>query len=145
MGFDCCGLALFAAIMLPNLLWMFFPAPSDVLREPSVTPVVDSIGSFCQMLMVFCLCFIKCTDAKPLRFSPTLWCVIGCVLIDWAAWVIYYLGFAHAGILLCMTLVPCAAFLLYLLDRRNRLGLIPAVLFTICHLVFTIANFLILR
>ena len=142
MGFDGWGLLLFAAIMLPNLIWMLLPAPNDVLRTPSVTPVVDGIASFCQMLMVFCLCFIRRVDEKPTRLSPMLWCVIGCVLLYWVAWAAYYLGFIHTGVILCMTLLPCAAFLLYLTDRRNLFGLVPAVLFTLCHLIFAIANFL---
>lgn len=142
MGFDGWGLALFAAIMLPNILWAFLPAPNDILRVPSVTPVVDGIGSFCQVLMIFCLCFITRIDAKPLRLSPICWCVLGCVLVYWCAWAGYYLGVVQPGIILCMTLVPCAAFLLYLLDRRNVPGLFPAVIFTICHLIFAIVHFL---
>jgi len=145
MGFEPWGLALFAAIMLPNLLWLMLPAPNDVLRVESVTPTVDLIGSVCQMAMVFCLCLIRRRDAKPMRLSPLLAGVLICVLVYFVAWAIYYAGTVNPFILLLMTLVPCAAFLLFLLDRGNGIGLIPAVLFTGCHLWFAIANFLILR
>lgn len=78
MSFEPWGLALFAAVMLPNLLWMIFPVPNDVLRANSLTPVVDRIGSICQMAMVFCLCFIRRVDAKPLRFSPLVVAALVC-------------------------------------------------------------------
>ncbi len=143
MGFEPWGLALFASVMLPNLLWMLLPAPDDVLRNPSVTPVVDGLGSFFQMVMVFCLCAIRRTDAMPVRLSPVLLAVVGCVGLYWAAWGCYYAGFTHAAILLAMALLPCAAFLGFLAERRNLIGLAPAVGFTVCHVIFAVANYLI--
>lgn len=142
MGFEGWALTLFAAIMLPNLLWALLPAPNDVLRAESVTPVADGIASFCQMLMVFCLVCICRTDRKPLRLNGTIGGCIGCVLVYWAAWGLYYAGIAHPAVLLCMTLMPCAAFILFALERRNRIALIPATVFTLCHLYFCIRNFL---
>lgn len=142
MGFDLWGLLLFAVIMLPNILWMFFPAPNDLLRAESVTPVVDGIASFCQMLMVFCLCLIIRRDAHPLRLSPILVCVCACVLGYWLAWGCYYAGLAVLPAVLLMTLLPCAAFLLYLWMRGNLIGLIPAIVFTVCHIIFAFCNFL---
>ena len=142
MGFDLWGLLLFAIIMLPNLIWMAHPAPNDVLRAESVTPVVDIIGSICQMAMIFCLCFIRRVDARPLRLSPMVVAALVCVLVYLAAWGCYYAGITNQLILLLLTLVPCTAFLLYLADRQNGIGLIPAALFTLCHVIFAIVNFL---
>lgn len=143
MGFDLWGLLLFAIIMLPNLVWMAHPAPEDILRVESVTPVVDLLGSICQMAMVFCLCFIRRVDARPLRLSPLVVAALVCMLVYLAAWGFYYEGIANALVILLLTLVPCAAFLLYLADRQNGIGLIPAALFTLCHVIFAIVNFLI--
>lgn len=142
MGFDPFGLCLFAVIMLPNLWWMAHPAPNDVLRVESATPVVDMIGSICQAAMVFCLCFIRRVDARPLRFSPLVVAAMVCVLVYLAAWGCYYAGIAYPLVILLLTLVPCAAFILYLADRQNCIGLIPAALFTLCHVIFAIVNFL---
>ena len=142
MGFDSFGLCLFAVIMLPNLWWMAHPAPNDVLRVESATPVVDMIGSLCQVAMVFGLCFIRRVNAKPLRLSPPLVAALACVLVYLAAWGCYYAGLTNTLVILLLTLVPCAAFILYLADRQNGIGLIPDALFTLCHVIFAIVNFL---
>ncbi len=43
-GFDPWGLLLFLLVMLPNFIWFAVPAPDDILRVDSATPVVDAIG-----------------------------------------------------------------------------------------------------
>lgn len=55
-GFDPWGLLLFLLVMLPNFIWFAVPAPDDILRADSVTPVVEAIGSVFQVLTVACLC-----------------------------------------------------------------------------------------
>lgn len=39
------ALVLLFIIMIPNLTWFAVPAPHDILREESVTVVVDTIAS----------------------------------------------------------------------------------------------------
>ena len=46
-GFDVAGLILFLLVMVPTFIWMAVPAPNDVLRAESVTPIVDAIGFVC--------------------------------------------------------------------------------------------------
>ena len=43
-GFDFWGLLIFLVIMIPNFIWFVVPAPDDVLRLDSVTPIIDKIG-----------------------------------------------------------------------------------------------------
>lgn len=142
MGFEPWALCLFAAIMLLNILWGFFPAPNDVLRVESVTPTIDMVGTICQAAMVFCLCLICRTDRKPLRLCGYVWAALVCVFVYWLCWGCYYLALVHPMVLLSMTLVPCAAFILFALERRNGIALVPAVAFTLCHVCFAFANFL---
>lgn len=42
-----------------------------------------------------------------------------------------------------LTVFLCAAFLLFALDRKNYIALIPAVGFTVCHLIYGTANFIV--
>ena len=42
-GFDFWGLLLFLLVMAPSFIWFAVPAPNDILRAESVTPVVDII------------------------------------------------------------------------------------------------------
>ena len=72
-GFDVWGLILFLLVMLPNFIWFVFPAPNDVLRAESATPVVDMIASVCQVLTVACLCFVIKLETSKLRFSSFHW------------------------------------------------------------------------
>ena len=58
---DCWSIGLFLLMMLPNFLWFAFPAPNDVLRITSVTPITDAIGSFLQLSLIAtlsCLAFL---------------------------------------------------------------------------------------
>ena len=80
-GFDFLGLLLFLLVMLPNFIWFAVPAPNDVLRVDSVTPVVDVIASVCQVLTVACLCFLINKERGKLRFSPLVFAAVICVAV----------------------------------------------------------------
>lgn len=47
IGFDIFGLILFLLIMIPNIIWFSIPAPNDILRNESITPVIDTVN--CSM------------------------------------------------------------------------------------------------
>lgn len=142
-GFDVAGLILFLLVMAPNFIWFALPAPNDVLRTESVTPVVDMIASVCQVLTVGCLCFVINKGRSKLHFSPLVIATIVCILLYFLGWILYYAGFTNAWIILLLTLPPCAAFVLFALDRKNHPAVEFAVCFTICHLIYGIVNFII--
>lgn len=143
LGFDIWGLALFLAIMVPNFIWFAVPAPRDILRQPSVTPIADGIASVCQVVMVAALCLLKNKESHKLKKSPLLLLCLFFCLLYYGCWCFYYGGIVHNMILLGLTLFPCLAFLLYAVDRKNFIALVPTSLFTICHLLYTTLNFLI--
>ena len=68
-GFDIWGLAIFLIVMIPNFIWFAIPAPNDILRKESVTAIVDTIGSICQVLFIGSLCVIQNKERDKLRFS----------------------------------------------------------------------------
>ena len=142
-GFDVWGLILFLLVMAPNFIWFAVPAPNDVLRAESVTPMVDAIGSVCQMLCIACLCVVINKERSKLRFSPLVIASIVCVMMYYIGWVLYYAGFTNAWIILLLTLPPCLAFVLFALDRKNHPAIVFAVCFTICHLIYGIVNFIV--
>ena len=51
-GFDAAALVLFIIVMIPTFIWLAVPAPDDVLRKVSETPVTDMIGSICQWFLL---------------------------------------------------------------------------------------------
>ena len=138
-GFDLWGLLLFVATMVPTFVWFAVPALDDVLRAESVTPVVDTIGFVLQVLFVVAICFVVRRDyGRRGLVAPLI-----CVALYYVGWVLYYMGRTGAGVILLLTLPPCLAFVFYAVGRRNVPALIPAVGFTVCHLVYAMLNYLI--
>ena len=141
-GFDVWGLILFLLVMLPNFIWFAVPAPNDVLRAESVTPVVDMIASVCQVLTIACLCFVINKERGKLRVSPLVIATIICVVVYYVGWVLYYSGAVNDWAILLLTIPPCLAFILFAADRKNLLAVLFATGFAVCHLIFAIVNFI---
>lgn len=139
-GFDLGAAVLFAAVMLPNVFWFAVPAPNDLLRGASATPTIDTIGSVFQMLMVGLLCIVKNTTAG--KRTRLLWGAAVCYGSYCAAWIAYYRGIVTPVVILALCLAPCLAFGFYAADRKNYPAQISLAGFTICHLIYGIANFL---
>lgn len=143
MGFDAWGLILFVVVMLPNLVWFAIPAPDDVLRCESVTPVADMIASASQVLMIFALCAIVRTERRKMALSALSMSVALCCLLYYICWVLYYLSVTNAPVIIGQAVLPCVAYILLAIERRNMPALIPAAAFTVCHVIFAVCNFII--
>lgn len=141
-AFDLWGLLLFLLIMLPNFIWAAVPAPNDILRGESYTPIIDSIGSVCQVLMAAALCLLVNRERGPLGPTRLILTAGGCVLLYYAGWVCYYLAFAGPPVILLLTLPPCLAFGFFAYDRKNAVAMLPIAVFTIYHLIYAAANFI---
>ena len=142
-GFDVWGLLLFLLVMLPNFIWFAVPAPNDVLRADSVTPVVDVIASICQILTVASLCFLINEERSRLRFSPLVIAAVVCVSVYYLGWALYYSGIANSWIILLLTIPPCLSFIFFAADRKNLPAVLFAMVFAVCHCIFGVANFII--
>ena len=143
IGFDWIGLILFLIIMIPNFIWFVVPAPNDVLRTESVTGTIDSIASVCQALMVASLClFINRKNSKS-KLTGTIITVMACVVLYYICWLCYYRGNIETTVLIGLTVFPCAAFLIYSYKRRNMIAAFFAGVFSMCHLIYAVANFIV--
>ena len=140
-GFEPWGLLLFLLVMLPNFIWFAVPAPNDILRTDSATPVVDAIGSVFQVLTVACLCFVINKERDKLRFTPLVVIAISCIAVYYIGWALYYGSIANSWIILLLTVPPCLAFIFFAADRKNLLAVLFATAFAVCHLVFAVVNF----
>lgn len=140
--FDPRGLALFLLVMLPNLVWSAVPAPHDILRRESVTPLLDSIAQVFQITMTAALCaVINATRDRPMKRRD--WAgIAACVLLYFAGWIAYYAGIANPAVILTLCLAPCGAFLLLAQARKNAPALLAAGGFTVCHFLFAVINFI---
>lgn len=143
LSFDIWGLLLFLIIMIPNFVWFAIPALNDILRSASITESIDTVASVCQVLMVAALCIFRNRESGKMRLSPFIISVIVCCILYFFTWIVFYRGMVNALVILGLTIPPCLAFLFYAIDRKNGIALIPILIFTICHLVYGVANFII--
>ena len=141
-GFDISGLVIFLIVMIPNFIWFSVPAPNDILRNESVTAIVDTIGSIFQSIFIGSLCILINKERNKLHFSPLIISSIICIVLYFVGWILYYNGITNAFVILSLTLPPCLAFIFFALDRNNIIAAISAVCFTICHLIYGIVNFI---
>lgn len=142
-AFDIWGLVLSLLVMLPNFIWFVVPAPNDILRAESATPFLDIIASVCQFLFVAALCVVVNQERDAPGLTRLIRGCIGWGLLYYAGWILYYLGFTNPPVILLLTVPPCLAFLFFAADRKNFIAAVPAVIFTVCHLIYGIVNFII--
>ncbi len=142
LGFDIWGLIIFLIVMIPTFLWSLVSAPNDILRNESKTPIIDMIGSICQVLFTAMICVLINKERKKLQISPLIIASVISIITYFTGWVLYYCGNISPFVILLLTLPPCLAFLFFALDRRNMFAIIPIVCFTVCHMVYGIVNFI---
>lgn len=142
-GFDILGLILFLIIMIPNFIWFAVPAPNDILRNPSTTENIDAVASVFQVIMIICLCILKNRNQSRIHITPLIIITIISVAVYFISWVFYYGGITNAFVILGLTIPPCMAFLFYSIDRKNVVAVVPIIIFTICHLIYGIVNYII--
>ena len=118
LAFDPYGPAVFLLIMLPNVLWLLWPAPRDILRGASATPILDGAASAFQAVMV------------------------AAILLYFAAWTFYYAGVTAPPVILTLCAAPCLAFLFLAAARKNAISFCAAVVFAICHTLSGLINFI---
>lgn len=69
LSFEIWGLLLFLIVMIPNFIWFAIPAPNDILRAESITEMVDTAASVCQILMIVSICIFRNRESKKLCIS----------------------------------------------------------------------------
>lgn len=133
-SFDPWGLGLFVLVMVPNFVWFALPAPCDIMRTASQTPILEIMSQVFQVLLVAALCFIKNENIPRFTFkNPLVLGALTCLLGYFAAWGVYYGGFVPLPVILALAILPCGAFLLYGLARKNYPAAVFAALFALCH------------
>lgn len=142
-SFDIWGFLLSLIIMVPNFIWFVIPAPNDILRTGSITEMIDTVASVCQVLMITVLCVFRNRESKKFSINPLIIVVIICCALYFMGWIAYYMGITNAIIILGLTIIPCLAFLIFSIDRKNRIAVILTLIFMVCHLIHGVANFII--
>ena len=142
-GFDIFGLILFLLVMIPNFIWFAVPAPNDVLRAESITPIIDGIGSVSQVVFIAAICILTRKDVDKIRFSKFIILSLAMVITYFVGWILYYNGIVNPIVIELLTIPPCMAFIIYTIDRKNIVATIPAIIFTVCHVIYGVFNYII--
>ena len=140
IGFDFRGLILFLIIMIPNFIWFIIPAPNDILRGDSVTPHIDMIASICQVLMILFLCIFIRRENNEVKSAKWISLVTICCILYYSCWICYYIGITNLLVAIGLTIPPCLAFLFFAIYRKNTIAILPATIFSLCHLIYAILN-----
>jgi len=141
-GFDIWGLILFLLIMLPNFVWFAVPARNDILRNPSLTPLLDLAASVFQVIMVSALCMIVNKSRQKPVGKTVLFAIIFSIVLYYIGWCLYYSGIVNPAVILILCAAPCLAFILFSASRKNFAALASAIIFSVCHVLFGIVNFI---
>jgi len=142
-GFDIFGLLLFLLVMIPNFIWFAVPAPNDVLRAESITPIIDWLGSVSQVVFIAAICILIRKDVDKIRFSKLIVLSLVMVITYFIGWILYYNGIVNPIVIALLTIPPCMAFIIYTVDRKNIVATIPAIIFTVCHVIYGVINYII--
>ena len=142
-GFDIFGLLLFLLVMIPNFIWFAVPAPNDVLRAESITPIIDGLGSVSQVVFIAAICILIRKDVDKIRFSKLIILSLVMVFTYFIGWILYYNGIVNPIVIALLTIPPCMAFIIYTVDRKNVVATIPAIIFTVCHVIYGVINYII--
>jgi len=130
--------------MIPNLIWFLVPAPNDILRNESKTPGLDLVSIIFQVIMVVSLILIKNKNQNKLAFSRYLIFGLVFLILYYVSWTCYYVNIVSHQIILGLTISPCLVFIICCLERKNYLAMFPTIIFSICHIVYALINFIII-
>ncbi len=80
-----------------------------------MTETVDTVVFVCQILMIIAICIFRNRGSKKLCITPLIIMAVVCYLLYVASWIAYY----------------------------NGIALLPISIFTICHMIYGVVNFII--
>lgn len=135
-GFDFWALVLFAVLMLPNIIYWCIPEFSDLGGDG----VIDVFANILQVFGVGLLIFLvqkEQEDKKEKKyFFDSLFMTVSLlVLLYYAAWMIYFFGTLNFGVILFLAGCPCIALVLFAIERKNYIALVPLAIFSILHII----------
>lgn len=142
-GFSVTGFAAFAAIMIPNIIWMIHPPKIDPIASNSSTiPAVDISMSAAQWIMTALLILLKSKDEAPNKSAKVCALVCAsCIVMYYVSWVCYYFGISNLAMLIGMAIEPSLFFISLAVMLRNYPALPPALIFSVLHIYVTTLNF----
>lgn len=138
------GLVLLLLLNLPDVIWILHPAENDVLiSKPAFLPL-DILAIIFVICFNALICIIANRSVEPFSFkSPYIIMIVFLMIGYYVLWGLYYNLVRGPALVFGMDLLPCLICGLFVIDRKNYAALPPLLLFTIGHLVASLANIVI--
>ncbi|OBR62188.1 hypothetical protein A7K91_00725 [Paenibacillus oryzae] len=135
-GFSWKGLLLFMLVMLPNLLYIWIPAPVAKKIEGPGFLALTIVEHGSQALFVVLLLFLTSTKVSPLQ-SPYLYGMGLLLLAYYVLWGLFFAGMAGKMAWMALAILPVIYFMLAALWLHNFPALLPTVIFGAAHAAIT--------
>ena len=134
LGFEFCGFLLSLAMLLPNLIWSFVPAPHDILRSAEAVASLGIATLVLRLLTMATSMFVVNVESNELRFSAATFVILIFGLFYYAGWFLYYAWLACVVALVFISVAPIAMFITLSFDRKNAFSLLSTIGFAGVHL-----------
>ncbi|MHA7965348.1 hypothetical protein ACX93W_14475 [Paenibacillus sp. CAU 1782] len=135
-GFSWKGLILFLLVMLPNLLYIWIPAPVAKKIEGPGFLALSILEHGSQALFVVLLLFLTSTKISSMQ-SPYIYGMGGLLLGYYALWVLFFAGMADKTAWMALAVIPVLYFVLAELWLHNIPAILPTLLFGAAHAAIT--------
>ena len=143
LGFDVGALILSGILILPTLIQNVLFGGGGFSQ--TATPELDTVAWIMLGLTVVTLCLASNRRHKKLSRKNFLTLAVAlCCVVYYGFWAaLYLLPFSGTGMVLGLCLLPCAALLLYCLERKNWPAVVPATIYLLTHLISSLVNVII--
>lgn len=144
IGFSIKGLIIMMLVMIPNIIWAFVPPANNPLANNSTAyPILDIIENGSQIVMFMMLILLVRKDGNGDKNAKIYLGLatpfLGCYYV---LWIMYFAGCIYPLALVGMAAFPPIYYFFAALWIRNRIALIPCVIFGIFHIAITYSNYL---
>lgn len=128
-NFSLRGLFAFALVLMPTIIWAFFPPVNDVLSHQSRHfPLLEFLMSASQLLMIALMIFQVTPKRAEDKLTAKLWFVtcLLCLSLYYLSWFLYYFNQTSPLLFLGMAILPGIYFISFTIWQKNYLCLLPA-------------------
>jgi hypothetical protein len=140
------GIVIYAFQLVPNIFWVLIPPANDVLKNnSSPCPILNILEQVFGILVVAILILIMNKNANNGPKSKTFLILsVICIAGYYASWILYYMGIVAAWLMIIgIALMPPLYFLFAGLWQKNRIVVIPCIVFGIIHVGITVGTYLV--
>ena len=143
-NFDIYSFILIFIIMIPNCIYFLYPTQNDILNY-SNTKILDFLCNISRITLIISLLFFKSNKKYLNRTLKNclIFLIYFMIILYFCGWILYYLDIVNLYIILDLTIAPSFSLILYSIYRYNIVAFIFALIFTICHIIDTILNFIV--